>query len=276
MTDSSITLKPGILSHHRKAVVTGGSSGLGLAVVRRLLEAGLDVVVVSRSRPELDHPNWEHIPVDLSDSVAIADFSQKIGVIDADLWINNAGAGAVVPWGEITIAEEEKLLRLLLTAPLALSREFLRNCRFEQERGREFCLIQVSSLAVELPIPYMSTYNVAKAGLSQHCASVALEAPFPLRVIDFRPGDFNTPFIENVRSLGKGVPKGFPERLTKHHRIGPSPDLAALALISALKKKKQGILRSGTWRQRAFYPLGKRVLPSRVLLRLIRNYYGLR
>ncbi|MCC5788773.1 MAG: SDR family oxidoreductase [Opitutales bacterium] len=263
------------LPHHRKAVVTGGSSGLGLAMVRRFLEAGLEVVVVSRSTPDFSHARLSHIAVDLSDRVALEEFCRSIEGLGVDLWVNNAGSASIEPWQEVGLEEEEKWLRLLVTAPLAMARAFGRS--FSARKGEEVegCLVQVSSLAVELPIPYFSTYNLAKAALSQHCASLALENDLPFRVLDFRPGDFNTPFIRHANVRKETLPKGYPERLELHHREAPGPDKAALTLVHALQRRKSGIVRTGTWGQRVLYPLGQRLLPSRCLFRMIRRYYGL-
>ncbi|MCH8474832.1 MAG: SDR family NAD(P)-dependent oxidoreductase [Opitutales bacterium] len=263
------------LPHHRKAVVTGGSSGLGLAMVRRFLEAGLEVEVVSRSAPDLRHPRLSHSAVDLSDRAALQTFCEEIESLGADLWVNNAGSACIEPWQEVDLEQEEKGLRLLVTAPLAMARAFGRSFSNRKSEGVEGCLVQVSSLAVELPIPYFSTYNLAKAALSQHCTSLALENEVPFRVLDFRPGDFNTPFIRHANVRQEALPKGYLERLEVHHRKAPDPDKAALALVRALQRRKGGIVRTGTWAQRGLYPLGQRLLPNCCLYRMIRRYYGL-
>ena len=86
----------------------------------------------------------------------------------------------------------------MLNATMRLSHAALRRMR-ERQRG---CLVNISSLAVEFPLPFMSAYNVAKAGLSALTESLIVETRgTAINVIDFRPGDFRTDFNQAMLNI---------------------------------------------------------------------------
>ncbi|MFP6899334.1 MAG: SDR family NAD(P)-dependent oxidoreductase, partial [Opitutales bacterium] len=188
---------------YRTALVTGGTSGLGLAFCEMLVSEGVETFSASRNPSKLpDLDGLRGIEIDLADRDAVSVFTKNfIEEHDVpDLLINNAGYGAFFEWENFPQKEIADQLAVMLHAPALLCRSF---APLMAERGSGG-IVNVSSLAVQYPLPHLPMYNAAKAGLSAFSASLAMEyhkrSPF---VIDFRPGDFCTPFNE-VAHCGKG------------------------------------------------------------------------
>jgi short-subunit dehydrogenase len=260
---------------HQHAVVTGASSGLGLAIATALLASKVRVTALSRRPPPIKDPACHHLEVDLCDDSALADAWKHLQNDLPDLWINNAGFGLLGELETTKLADGDRLLKLLLHVPIACTHWYacqLRACGPENDP----CLVQVSSLACELPIPLMPWYNTAKAGLSAFSSSLLLDATVPFRVIDFRPGDFNTPFIEQAGMVtASPTLKSYQQTLARQHAQAPPAEKAAADLLKALRRRRNGIIRTGSFFQRAIAPLGPRIFSQAFLRRLIRRYYDL-
>lgn len=264
------------IGQENTAVVTGCSSGLGLEFTRLLLKHGLKVWGLSRSRPPLDESErfrWR--ACDLSDSTDLeptldAIIAESGGV---DLVVNNAGYGEVGVLTERSPEEVETAMRVVLLAPILTTRFFLR------QDSPPAAVVNTSSLASEMPIPLMSVYNSGKAALSAFTLSMTLDGgAYPkTRFIDFRPGDYRTPFADAFRPAENDSPErtSYLERLKHHHACAPGPERAATDLWRAIQRGKKGTVRSGTIFQARLAPLGVRLLPAAFLRQAIRRYYGL-
>ena len=179
------------------ALVTGGTSGLGLAFSEMLVGEGVKVVSVSRKPDRL--PKLEGltgISLDLSDFNAVCDFAERYFVESGlpDILVNNAGYGAFSEWGQFPEEEITRQIDVLLSAPIFLSRTFAPKMADRGSGG----IVNVSSIAGMFPLPYMPLYNAAKAGLSAFSASLALEYKDVPFVTDFRLGDFRTNFNKSA------------------------------------------------------------------------------
>ena len=178
-----------------KALVTGASSGIGKAIALRLLSEEAEVWGTSRD-PEAARfvPGIQSVRLDISCVKQIdADWhTQGLDTIDFDIVVNNAGAvflafplrlrGLAVPSRD-SLGGTMKVTRLVLPNLI----------------DRKGYLVNVSSLAAEFPVPFMSAYNASKAGLSAFTESVILESQASgLKAIDLRPGDVRSEFNKNM------------------------------------------------------------------------------
>lgn len=261
---------------YRKALVTGASSGLGQAFARMLLEAGVPVVGLSR-RPDVDFGAGGYYPVAL-DLADLAGLPAALDAIfeahpDIDLVINNAGFGVLAGIEELSPEAIEAQYAVMLTAPTLIARRAMVAFREHSAGG---CLVNVSSLAAELPLPLMSVYNACKAGLSALSDSLLLDQSGrdgAVTVIDFRPGDFNTAFAARMEGRCEWQGVDLREVMDRHHAQAPSVDLAVAGLRRALQRGVSGRVRVGTAFQAKLAPLGTRLLPSSWLRCLIRSYF---
>ena len=262
---------------YRTALVTGGTSGLGLAFCEMLVEQGVNAFSVSRNPAKLSTASdVRGLELDLADLPSVTPFACKFveehGV--PDLLINNAGYGAFFEWEHFPEEEIKSRLAVMLHAPVLLCRAF---APAMAERGSGG-IVNVSSLAVQYPLPHLPMYNAAKAGLSAFSVSMAMEyyrrSPF---VIDFRPGDFRTSFNavascqeDEVSEQGAKRLRDMRERLDK----APNPALAACKLLSSLRRGKSGVVYTGGFLQARLGPFFHRLLPSRWLFLFNKFYHG--
>lgn len=261
---------------YKRALVTGSSSGLGLAFTQLLLDEGVAVVGLSRSPEIPDAPaNFKPWSADLADLDALPQTLESIfeQFPDIDLVINNAGFGVLEHLQAQGLEEIQRQYDVMLAAPTLIAAHALRS--FDQ-RNVAGCLMNVSSLAVEMPLPLMPIYNACKAGLSALSDSLLLDASGaakPYRVIDFRPGDFNTNFAQRMTGRVEWNGADLREVMDRHHAQAPTVDVALKGFRRVLLQQKTGRVRVGDFFQSRIAPLGPRLFPSRLLRAIIRGYY---
>src|SRR2546427_7702808 len=113
------------------ALVTGASSGIGMAFARQLAADGHDLVLVARSEPRLktlaDELHTAHgaeaevLPADLTEPESLATIEARVAN-DIELLVNNAGYGTFGPFAELPIEGEDGLVRLNVLALVRLTR----------------------------------------------------------------------------------------------------------------------------------------------------------
>lgn len=261
------------------ALVTGASSGLGAAFTEMLLAEGIAVWGTSR-RPEVmaSRPGLRTLALELADDASIrrawAEAERESGGID--LLVNNAGAGLFGEFDRLTDEEVRAQIEILLIGPALLARQA---CAAMRARGRG-CVVNISSLAAEFPIPYLVPYSAAKAGLAGLSAGLCLEtAGSGVRVIDFRPGDYRTRFNDTMRPQpGAAGERGARvwRRLEGLLQSAPAPRRAADDLRRALLRGRSGVVRSGSFFQAWLAPLLQRFASQGLSRRVQRRYFELR
>jgi uncharacterized protein len=252
---------------------------LGAAFVDMLVGEGVEVWGTARSRERVpDRERFHGLALELSDKLSIdavwAAAERDSGGID--LLINNAGAGQFAAFATQGDVAWEQQLAVLLLGPARLARHALPAMR---ARGRG-CIVNVSSLAVDFPIPFMSAYDAAKAGLSALSASLDLEgADTQVRVLDFRPGDYRTSFNQAMHispsHLDPGAPVRVWTRLEALSASAPQAARAARDLRAALVRRRRGVVRSGSFFQARLAPWLQRFAPLRLSALVQRRYFGL-
>jgi short-subunit dehydrogenase len=263
---------------HRTAFVTGASSGLGAAFAEMLLADGVRVWGTARDPARLAaRENFFPVALDLADpATAEKNFLHAAGAAGGafDLVINNAGYGVFGPFAATDFAVWQAQLDAMMLATLRLAQAALRPM-LARRRG---CLVNVSSLAAEFPLPFMSGYNAAKAGLSAFSESLAFETRgLGVSIMDFRPGDYRTPFNQAMHrpsaALSEIEARAW-RRLEANLMAAPPPAHAAADLRCALLRGRSGTVRSGSFFQARLAPLLARMAPRGLLRAALRIYYG--
>lgn len=189
----------------KKAVVTGGSKGIGLEVVRSLLSNGASVVICARNQGQIDRAladlrsnaaNSNKVAgriADVSDPGQVAELfrfaDQELGGLD--ILINNAGSGVFRATAELTIEEWNNIIGTNLSGVFYCSREALE--RFQKARGG--AVINISSLAGKNPFAGGAAYNASKFGLNGFTEAMMLDHRNDnVRVSYIMPGSVNTAF----------------------------------------------------------------------------------
>ncbi|MFE4726789.1 3-hydroxybutyrate dehydrogenase [Microbacterium sp. NPDC056736] len=176
----------------RRALVTGGASGIGLACAHELASRGAHVTVADRDAQAATDAatavGGESWVADLSDTAALEDLA-----LDVDILVNNAGIQRVSPITEFDPDTFRLLLRLMLESPFLLIRAALPGM-YERGWGR---VINISSAHGLRASPFKSAYVAAKHGLEGLSKVTALEgAPHGVTSNCINPAYVRTPLVE--------------------------------------------------------------------------------
>jgi 3-hydroxybutyrate dehydrogenase len=176
----------------RRAIVTGGASGIGRACAEALAAEGVHVTIAdldgAAAETVAGRIGGEAWRVDLGDTAALADLS-----LEADILVNNAGIQHVRPIEEFEPERFSLLLRIMLEAPFLLIRAVLPGM-YERGFGR---VINISSVHGLRASPYKSAYVAAKHGLEGLSKVTALEGgPHGVTSNCVNPGYVRTPLVE--------------------------------------------------------------------------------
>ena len=215
-----------------KVAVTGGTSGLGLALVGHLHRAAARVAFIARGRERVDavqqrYPGTHGIVGDIASKDAIYPIAlQILGELGGlDLLINNAsdlGPVRLALLGDTECEDLERALATNLLGPFRLTKAVLGALAKSARAGRGGVVLNVSSDAAVNAYPTWGAYGASKAAL-HHLTRVWDEElkPQGVRFLSIDPGDMDTP----LHALA--VPDADPASL-KH------PDAAAAELIDAI------------------------------------------
>jgi len=221
----------------RRALVTGGSSGIGASIARELAASGARVAVNYRQGSAEAEAVVADIRLAGGDARAVqadvADAAQvraMFAAIDAewgglDILVNNAGIDGPrgLAW-EADPADWERVLRVDLLGAFYCASEALRRM-VAQKSG---VVLNLTSVHERIPWSGYSAYTAAKAGLSMMSQTLAQEAsPFGVRVVALAPGAIRTPINKDVWSK----PSNLADLLTKIplKRIGEPEEIGRVA-----------------------------------------------
>ena len=251
------------MSEERVAVVTGASSGIGAAVVRRLAAAGFRVFGASRSVPA-EADGVEHIPLDVCDDdsvrAGVASVLDTAGRID--VLVNNAGylcAGAVE---EVSLAAARAQFE---TNYFGVARMTVAVLPAMRAAGRGH-IITVSSLAGLVPVPFWGHYNASKFAVEGLMETLRYEVrPFGIRVAMVEPGAIKTPFYAQPQEAGLDAYAGPRERtfavMAGFESKAPGPDVVA-GKVLAIANDARPALRNKITRETTQLTLLKWLLPG--------------
>ena len=175
-------------------VLTGGSSGIGLATVKLFASKGYKVYELSRSGESFD--KVKHIYCDVTNEEIVKGAIKQ--VIDEqghiDVLINNAGFGISGPIEFTKTDDAKKQFDVNFFGALNVVKAVVPFVR-KEGKGR---IIFVSSVAAVFSIPFQSFYSAAKAAMNSMALALANELrPFNISVCSLMPGDVSTGFTKN-------------------------------------------------------------------------------
>ena len=266
----------------KRVFLTGASSGIGLAIAKLLVAQGYEVWGTSRNLERIPKtPRCHPVRLDLTDPLSVEEaFNAALAEAGHfDVLINNAGAGHFGPAELLPMETVASQFQILVFGQIQLMQLALRHM---QGRG-EGLIINVTSLASRLPVPFMAAYNAAKAALAAFTMSIQLELPDSrVRVVDLQPADISTEFNKSVINTSNADQR-YAEKIAKTWEIvernmkkAPGPELVArhvLRLIDAAQTPPR--ITVGDAFQSKIAPLIFRFLPQRVRLWGLKRYYGL-
>ena len=225
--------------HRPWALVTGGSSGMGLQYARQLAEAGCNLLLVSNQEKEL-----EKVSAELSSQFGVEVVSRFQDLakdsaadelfafcedwhLEIDILINNAG---MFFFEELTLENESKALTMMRLHTFTPMRLCVLFGNAMKQRGRGFIII-VSSMAATFPMPGITVYSATKAFLKSFGKSLYFEMhPYGVGVTTVCPAAIATPLYKlDPKLMNFGVKLGL---------IGTPQWLVRKALKGMFRKKR--------------------------------------
>jgi len=229
-------------SKNKIAIVTGGGSGIGLAITEKFTANNITTIILGRDENKLqsakDKLGALCVPVvfDINNLSEIPALIEKLydefGALN--ILVNNAGINLKKEFTEVTDEEFERIIKTNLTAAFSLSREVVKKM-IEQGNG---CIINISSMAAQYGLPKVIAYSASKTAIDGMTRAMAVElAPKGIRVNSIAPGFITTDmtakaFNADVERKNKALSR------TPMGKMGETIDIAETALFLASEAAK--------------------------------------
>jgi short-subunit dehydrogenase len=197
-------------------VITGASSGIGLATARMAARRGARVVLAARNAQDLEAVTNEicasggravSMPTDVSDAAAIEELGRRalleFGTIDT--WVNNAGLSIYGKLTQVPLEDKRKLFDINFWGVVHGCRTAV---RLMKENGG--VIINIGSEVSEVAIPLQGIYSASKHAVKGYTDALRMELDhdhIPIAVTLVKPSAINTPYPEHARNyMEDGVP----------------------------------------------------------------------
>ena len=267
---------------NKVVLITGGSAGIGRSIGVFLESKGMTVYGTSRDTSRYSNfTDFKLVDMDLRDvstiQSAVDTIIEEEGRID--VLINNAGVGITGPLEEIPRAEMENHFAVNLFGQIEVIKAVLPHMRW----NRSGLIINVTSIAGYMGLPFRSIYSASKASLEIISESLNMELKgFGVRVANLAPSEFATniasgryhaPVLED--SPYAEVYQNNLDLMNQHIKGGKDPHMVARKVYSIIKTKNPKIhYKVGGWLQLLSIGI-KRILPDKLFEKLIMNHYKL-
>ena len=272
------------MSTTRTALVTGASSGIGLATAKRLLDRGYKVYGTSRNPdtvPDSARPEGlRYRALDLRDKSSIDGFAGALYAEDihVDILVNNAGESQSGPLEEIPLGALERIFQINVLGPVHLTQLLLPGMR-RREYGR---VVMVSSMLASFPLAYRSSYVASKAAIEGFATAARFEmSPFGVWLTTVEPGSIKTGISSRrTKYVADDSPhapamKKMLKTLDGNEREGVAPERVARTIVDAIEEKAPASLYAVGSNAPAVFAL-RRALPRGAIERVVGRMYGIR
>jgi len=226
----------------KRALITGGTHGLGMAMATGLAQAGAQIIINDIDQQKLDAAIEAYAKngikcygykFDVTNEAAViegvANIEAEVGPID--ILINNAGIIKRIPVLEMEVADWEQVLKIDLTGPFIMAKQ-VGKFMVKRKAGK---IINICSMMSEVGRETVSAYAAAKGGLKMLTKNLATEwAKFNIQVNGIGPGYFATTQTAPIRVAGHPF-NDFIISRTPAARWGEPEDLQGAAIFLASK-----------------------------------------
>jgi short-subunit dehydrogenase len=264
-------------------LITGATSGFGQAIAEYLAKKGHIVYGTGRKVQNISYGERKNITLlqmDITDIESIQNGIQTLIEREGriDILINNAGVG-VAGVLELSTAEEIHFqINTNLIGTINVCSQVLPYMR-KQRSGK---IINISSIAGVMGIPYQGLYSVSKFGIEAYSETLSLEVhPFNIKVILVEPGDFHTGFTSNRKVSDLSLSnEDYKDSFTKTMNIiekeelsGLKPIVLAKKIDCIINKKRPKFRYSVASPVQKLSIFAKKILPARWFQAILRIYY---
>ncbi|WP_250005240.1 SDR family oxidoreductase [Actinoplanes sp. M2I2] len=227
----------------RTALVTGASSGIGLATATALAARGYRVLGTSRHpedlTPEQRAPGVDYLPLDLTEPGSVEALAEPLRTVD--ILVNNAGESHSGPFEELPGEVLRRLFQVNVLGPVRLTQLALPGMR-ERGYGR---VVMVGSMLASFPLAYRSSYVATKAALKGFSNGARHElSPYGVWLTTVEPGSINTGLSARRTS---SIEPDSPHRpdyermvaaLDRNEAAGIPPERVAATIVTAIEKDR--------------------------------------
>ncbi len=179
------------------AVITGGGSGIGLAIAQKFVDNNIQTIIVGRDKIKLNNAkkklgkNCTDMVCDLSDLKTIPALInaviKKFGQID--ILVNNAGINMKKDFTEVTDEEFQQVITTNLSSVFSVSREVVKQMLIKGKGS----IINISSMAAQYGLPRVIAYSASKTAIDGMTRAMAVElSPKGIRINAIAPGFIET------------------------------------------------------------------------------------
>lgn len=257
------------------AVITGASSGIGLAVAEALARPGTTLVLAARNADALNAiatrcldagARVMAIPTDVTDAAAVQKLAEQARLFTGtvDMWVSNAGVGAVGRFQDVPIRAHEQVVRVNLLGHMNDAHAVL-PIFLAQGFGTFVNVISVGGFCAA---PYAAAYSASKFGLRGFSEALRGEvSAYPhIHVCDVYPGFVDTPGISHGANY-TGRRLSAPPPLLETGRV-------AAAIVNLLAHPRDTVMiGSGAWGGRIAHMLAP-AMTARIMNRLLTRYFA--
>ncbi|MCX7711949.1 MAG: SDR family oxidoreductase [Clostridia bacterium] len=230
----------------KRAVITGGSDGIGYAIAKAFAENGADLLLIARNQEKLENAardlsayesKVEVLSHDLSNTESIDSLIEKVSNVfpDINILVNNAGGAEFIPFERVSPQQYDKLFDLNVKAAFLLTQGLLPSLK--ENKGS---IINISSFHAQRVMPgYPSTvYSMAKAAVNAFTKALAYEiGPLGVRVNAIAPGNVSTTKVKaamaNVPEQAKLKMQEMIKGIYPLGRIGNAEEIGGVAVYLA-------------------------------------------
>ena len=223
--------------------ITGTTSGIGKTVALHLHQCGFKVIGTYRSKPVEDCP-FQQLQLDVTDDFSIKEAIDSILKIEKriDVLINNAGIGIFGTTEEVSIDDMKRVFNTNVFGTLALIQKVLPIMR-QQNAGK---IINISSIAGVMAMPFQSNYSASKHALEGLTASLRIELlSTNIEATNICPGDFKTNFTTSRPFINTNI-KAYKTNLLEtklkvetDESNGSNPEMIAKLIERLINQKKK-------------------------------------
>lgn len=258
-------------------VVTGASSGIGKAVAKHFSEN--DCIVYGLSRRTFDERGVISLPCDVTNKTQAEETLQKIWQKEKriDLLVNNAGFGISGSVENESLEKIDKMFKVNFFGTVNMTQLVLPYMR-KQGFGK---IINTSSVAGIIPIPFQSFYSATKASIDIWAKALRMEVkPFNISACNVLVGDTKTGFtskreknLKDEHTVYETVVKKSISKMEKDEQNGKDPITVAKVMLKLFNKKKMPATKTvgGMYKTLLFL---EKVLPQRVMLFVVGKLYS--
>ncbi len=211
---------------NKLAVITGVSSGIGLATTNALLSLEATVIGWGRTRPDITHENFHFYPTDITSFDAVASAyaeTTKAHGSTIDILINNAGMGVFAPMEETSNDDWHRMFDTNVHGLFYCSKLIIPGMK----KNKSGYIINIASIAATMASPNLSGYCGTKYAVRGISHSMYKELRYDgIKVSAIYPGSVKTKFFDKIDAIEASDNMMMPEDIagTIVHLLGTSPN----------------------------------------------------